>query len=88
MPSRFTEDDDGAVVSAAKRFCFWSSDDAIVAYLITQVFDGTKTATVCPTSSSGIPRNAFDDARFNIGDCGDLLDNKGYVHARLRITDV
>ena len=68
--------------------CFWVSDDAIVACLITQVLDGTKTATVCPTSSSGIPRNAFDNARYNIGDCVDLFDNNGYVHARLRITDV
>jgi uncharacterized protein YhfF len=71
-----------------KRFCFWTDDDAIVAHLIAQVLDGTKTATARPTSSWAIPRNMFDDARFDIGDRADLFDNTGYVHARLRITDI
>ena len=31
---------------------------------------------------------AFDDARFDIGDRADLFDNTGHVHARIRITDV
>jgi len=75
-------------VRAIKRFCFWANDDAIVAYLIAQVLDGTKTATARPSSSWGIPRNAFDDARFDVGDRADLFDNTGHVRARLGITDV
>lgn len=75
-------------MSTVKRFCFWADDDAIVAHLIGQVLDGTKTATARPTSSWGIPRNTFDDARFDIGDVANLLDNTGHVHAHLRITDV
>ena len=71
-----------------KRFCFWADDDAIVAHLIAQVLDGTKTATARPTSSWGIPRNVFDDARFDIDDRADLFGNTGHVHARLRVTDV
>ena len=35
IPSSRTEDDDGSAVSPAKSFCFWTSDDAMVAYLIT-----------------------------------------------------
>ena len=75
-------------MSTVKRFCFWADDDAIVAHLKAQVLHGTKTATARPTFSWGIPRNVFDDARFYIGDCADLFDNIGCVHARLRITDV
>jgi len=75
-------------VSTVKRFCFWADDDAVVAHLIAQVLDGTKTATARPTSSWGIPRNTFDDARFDIGDVAGLFDNAGHVHAHLRITDV
>jgi len=75
-------------VSAVKSFCFWVADDAIVAHLIAQVLDGLKTATARPASSWGVPRNAYDDARFEIGDLADLVDNAGAVHARLRITDV
>jgi uncharacterized protein YhfF len=75
-------------VITVKRFCFWADDDAIVAHLIAQVLDGTETATARPTSSWGIPRNVFDDARFDIDDRADLFDNTGHVHARLRSTDV
>jgi len=35
-----------------------------------------------------VPRNAFDDADFQIGDIADLHDNAGAVHARLRIAEV
>ncbi len=73
---------------AAKRFCFWADDDAIVAHLIAQVRDGSKTATARPKSSWGVPRNAWDDAAYAPGDLVDLYDNSGAVHARLRITDV
>ena len=75
-------------MSTVKRFCSWADDDAIVAHLIAQVLDGTKTATARLTSSWGIPRNVVDDARFDIGDRADLFDNTGHVHARIRITDV
>jgi len=75
-------------VSSVKRFCFWADDDAIVAHLIDQVRDGSKTATARPASSWGVPRNAYDDATFDVGDVADLIDNAGVVHARLRITDV
>lgn len=71
-----------------KRFCFWADDDAIVAHLIAQVRDGSKTATARPKSTWGVPRNTYDDAVYGIGDIADLHDNHGVVHARLRITDV
>jgi len=75
-------------VSPIKKFCFWADDDAIVAHLIGQVLDGTKTATARPATSWGVPRNAYDDASVAVGDTVDLFDNAGLVHARLRITDV
>jgi uncharacterized protein YhfF len=75
-------------MSTVKRFCFWADDDAVVTHLITQVLDGTKTATVRAASSWGVPRNVFDDARFDVGDHADLFDNAGQVHARLRVTDI
>ena len=71
-----------------KHFCFWADDDAIVDRLIAQVLAGDKTATARPASSWGVPRNTYDDAVYETGDVADLHDNRGVVHARLRITDV
>lgn len=76
------------MTDTVKRFCFWADDDAIVALLIAQVLDGSKTATARPKSSWGVPRNSYDDAAFAVGDVADLYDNAGVVHARIRITDV
>lgn len=75
-------------MSPIKSFCFWADDDAIVAHLIAQVQGGTKTATARPAASWGVPRNAYDAARFDVGDVADLVDNAGTIHARVRITDV
>ena len=77
-----------SAVPTVKRFCFWADDEAVVAHLIAQVFDGTKTATARPCASWGVPRNGYDDARYAIGDVAYLYDNAGRVYARLRITDV
>jgi uncharacterized protein YhfF len=71
-----------------RNFSFWVDIPEIANELIGQTLAGTKTATVRPASSWGVPLHDYDSARFKVGDLVELRDAGGAAHGQLRLTEV